>query len=229
MPSSPLPPVHGPRTAAALAAGILLALAGCGESPAAVTPSASPTAAAPVEACTAASIPEAGFVPDPAHSGPLSVGRYSPNGDMQAALVFFHFQNGVRQVFTNLPAATATAAAAASPPGAAGPQTPAHDQLITCDAIEFASADGATGFLGAFRQLRRDAKQQEVTAPPVGDARAAFSDQGQDFAGYPIHGASGAEIAATRGGRFYSVSVFGPSPTLQTATAIMQSMLGPAR
>ncbi|HEY2703813.1 MAG TPA: hypothetical protein VGL20_08995 [Candidatus Dormibacteraeota bacterium] len=212
------------RAAVALAAGLLLALSGCGESPAAGTPTAT-AAAAPVQACTAPSITETGFVPDPAHSGPLSVGGYSPNGDMQAALVFFHFENGVRQVFTNLPAT----AAATSPPGAAGPQTPAHDQLITCDAIEFAAADGAQGFLGAFRQLRRDAKQQEVAAPAVGDTRAAFSDQGQDFAGYPIHGASGAEIAATRGNRFYSVSVFGPSPTLQTATAILQSMLGPAR
>ncbi len=209
-----------------VALGLLLALAGCGESPAAVPPSAS-AAAAPVQACAAPSIPETGFVPDPAHSGPLSVGRYSPNGDMQAALVFFHFQSGARQVFTNLPA-TATAAAT-SPPGAAGPQSPAHDQLITCDALEFAAADGAKGFLGAFGQLRRDARQQEVAAPAVGDSRAAFSDQGQDFVGYPIHGASGAEIAATRGNRFYSVSVFGPSPTLQTATAILQSMLGPAR
>jgi hypothetical protein len=219
------PPAHAPRAATALAAGLLLALAGCGESPAAVTPS--PTAmpaAPPVQACAASSIPESGFVPDPAHSGPLSVGRYGPNGDMQAALVYFHFQNGVRQVFTDLPAASATA-----PPAAAGPQTPAHDQLVTCDAIEFSSSDGAQGFLGAFRQLRHDAGQQEVTPPAIGDRRAAFSDHNQDFAGYPIHGASGAEVAATRGGRFYSVSVFGPSPTLQTATAILQGMLGAAR
>ncbi|MEA2616067.1 MAG: hypothetical protein QOE72_1850 [Chloroflexota bacterium] len=223
------PPVHASRAAAAASAGLLLALAGCGESPATAMPS--PTAsppAAPVRACAASSIPETGFVPDPAHSGPLSVGRYSPNGDMQAALVYFHFQNGVRQVFTDLPAASAAAGPGTAPP-AAGPQTPAHDQLVTCDAIEFSSSDGAQGFLGAFRQLRHDAGQPEVTAPAVGDSRAAFSDHDQDFAGYPIHGASGAEIAATRGGRFYSVSVFGPSPTLQTATAILQGMLGPAR
>jgi hypothetical protein len=192
------------------------------------SPTATPSAA-PVQACAASSIPESGFVPDPAHSGPLSVGRYSPNGDMQAALVYFQFQNGVRQVFTDLPVASATAAPAPPPPAAAGPRTPAHDQLVTCDAIEFTSADRAQGFLGAFRQLRRDAKQQEVTPPAIGDRRAAFSDHDQDFAGYPIHGASGAEIAATRGSRFYSVSVFGPSPTLQTATTILQSMLEPAR
>ena len=222
------PPVGLPLAAAALAAGLLAG--GCGESPAAVTPSpeATPSAAPPL-ACALSSIPETGFVPDPAHAGPLTVGRYSPNGDIQAALVYFHFQSGVRQVFTDLPAGSASTSPPAPAAGPAGPEPPDHDLLVTCDAIEFPSADGAQGFVAAFRQLRLDAKQQEVTAPAVGDRRVAFSDQGQDFAGYPIHGARGAEIAAARGSRFYSVSVFGPAPTLQTATVILQSMLAASR
>jgi hypothetical protein len=224
MPSRPR--LRRPLTAAALAAGLLAG--GCGESPAAVTPTPTATpSAAPLQACALRSIPETGFVPDPAHGGALTVGGYSPNGDIQAALVYFHLQSGVRQVYTDLPATSASSLPAT--PLAAGPQAPAHDLLVTCDALEFLSADGAQGFLGAFRQLRLDAKQQEVTAPVVGDRRFAFNDRNQDFAGYPIHGAAGAEIAATQGGRFYSVSVFGRAPTLQTATAILQSMLAPAR
>ena len=201
----------------------LVLLAGCGGTATVPTPSATaaPTAA-PAHACTAASLPQSGFIPDPAHGGPLTVGKYSPNGDMQAALVYFHFRDGERLVYTNLAAEPATAA----PGGAAGPSTPGHDQLVSCDAIDFPTSEDAEGFLGAFRQLRIDAKQREVAAPAIGDKRNAFADQGQDFTGYPIHGANGAEIAATRGARFYSVSVFGPSPTLQSATTIIQSMLG---
>jgi hypothetical protein len=202
----------------------LVLLAGCGGSSTAPTPTATaaPTAA-PAQACTAASLPQSGFTPDPAHSGPLTVGKYSPNGDIQAALVYFHFQDGQRQVYTDLAPEPATPA-----PGApAGPATPGHDQLVSCDAIDFPTAEDAQGFLGAFRQVRIDAKQQVVTsAPSVGDKRYAFADSGQDFAGYPIKGANGAEMAATHGSRFYSVSVFGPSPTLQSATTIIQSMLG---
>jgi hypothetical protein len=198
-------------------------LAGCGGTSTVPTPTATaaPTAA-PAQACTAASLPQSGFTPDPTHSGPLTTGKYSPNGDMQAALVYFHFRDGERQVFTNLAAEPPTAA----PGGAAGPSTPGHDQLVSCDAIDFPTAEDAQGFLKAFRQLRIDAKQQEVGGPAVGDRHYAFADSGQDFAGYPIKGANGAEIAATHGSRFYSVSVFGPSPTLQSATTIIQSMLG---
>ena len=201
----------------------VLLLAGCGGS-ATAPPSATPAPTlAPVQACAAGDLPQAGFAADTAHSGPLSTARYSPNGDMQAALVYFHFENGDREVFTDL---TATAPPAAA--GAAGPSSP-HDQLVVCDAMEFRDAEGAQGFVGAFRQLRLDNKQTESSPPAVADRQVGFVDHDQSFSGYPIQHASGAEIAASKGARFYSVSVFGPSPTLETAAAIMRAVLGHAR
>jgi hypothetical protein len=200
-----------------------LLVAGCGGTSTAPAPSATATPQAPAKACTAAELPETGFIPDPAHSGPLTSGKYSTNGDIQAALVYFHLQDGERRVFTNFAPEPPTAG-----PGApAGPATPGHDQLVSCDALDFPTAEDARGFLNAFRQLRLDAKQTVVPAPSgVGDKSYAFSDTGQDFAAYPVKGANGAEIAATHGSRFYSVSVFGPNPALHTAVTIIQAMLG---
>ena len=108
----------------------------------------------------------------------------------------------------------------------AGPAA-AHDELVVCDALEFPDPGSARGFVSAFRQLRLDAGQQEAPAPaPVGDRRVAFIDHDQSFVGYAIQRASGAEIGASVGARFYSVSVFGPSPTLQTALTVLRSMMG---
>lgn len=205
--------------AAAATLGVLL-LAACGGSTATTQPTAKPTLP-PVQACAASQLPQAGFVPDPAHSGPLSVAKYSPSGDIQAALVYFHFENGVRQVFTDLPATASPGAAA----GAAGPVSP-HDVLVVCDAIEFRDADGARGFVGSFRQFRLDNKQTESSPPAIADRQVGFIDHDQSFSGYPIQHAEGAEIATAKGTRFYSVSVFGTSPTLQTAAAILRAVLG---
>jgi hypothetical protein len=203
-------------------------LAACGESQAVPTPAPRPTPTErPLQACSLASLPESGFVLDAPRSGTLSVGRYSPNGDIEAALVNFRFETGQRQVFTDLPASTGTATPSAA---VAGPLPPLHDELVICDALDFADAAGASGFIGAFRQLRLDAGQQEAPAPAaVGDRRVAFVDHDQSFAGYPIRGAGGAEMAASSGSRLYSVSVFGAAPTLQTALAILRTMMGEAR
>ena len=198
---------------------LLALLTGCGQSespPAVSTPSPTPR---PLTACAADSLPETGFTADVSHSGVLNIGRYSPNGDIQAALVYFKFETGMRQVYTDLP--TGTPAAGTAPAGPA----PGHDLLIICDAIQFAMADGARGFVQSFRQLRLDQKQQEVTVPRVGDASVAFRDRDQSFAGYAIQGTNGAEVAASRGDRFYSVSVFGPNPDLQSASTVLASMM----
>jgi hypothetical protein len=210
------------RTAPTMLLAALL-LAACGSTTTAPAPSVTPApTAAPVHACTAASLPQSGFTPDPAHSRQLTSGTYSTNGDIQAALVYFHLQGGERNVYTNF-----APEPAAPPPGAAaGPATPGHDQLVTCDALTFPGAEEAQGFLNAFRQLRLDARQKVVDGPAVGDRSYAFADSGQDFAGYPIKGANGAEIAATHGARFYSVSVFGPNPALQSAVTILRTIVG---
>jgi hypothetical protein len=201
------------------------ALVACGETaspaPAVQTPAPTPR---PLQACTPASLPEPGFAVDPQHSGLLSVGRYDVHGDIQAALIFFKFEAGMRQVYTNVPAAPAS-------PGAAplGPVV-GHDQLIFCDVIQFAAPDGALGFVHAFRQLRLDEHQTEITTlPKVGDGSVAFKDADQSFAGYGVQSASGAEVAASKGDLFYAVSVFGPNPDVRTPSTILAAMMAAAR
>jgi hypothetical protein len=209
-----------PLAAAFLSAATLVA---CGETtspPAVHSPSPAPR---PLEACTAGSLPETGFAVDQQHSGLLSVARYDIHGDIQAALIFFKFEAGVRQVYTNVPAAPASPGAAPLGPVAS------HDLLIFCDVIQFAAPDGARGFLHAFRQLRLDEKQKEVTVPKVGDGAVAFRDNDQSFAGYGVQSATGAEVAATTGDLFFSVSVFGPSPDLRTPSTILAAMMAAPR
>jgi hypothetical protein len=177
----------------------------------------------PLQACTPGSLPEPGFVSDPQHSGLLSVGRYDVHGDIQAALVFFKFEAGVRQVYTNVPA---TPASPAAPP--VGPVA-GHDLLVFCDVIQFSAPDGALGFLHAFRQLRLDEHQTEITVPKVGDGAVAFRDADQSFAGYGVQSATGAEVAASSGDLFYAVSVFGPNPDVRTPSAILAAMMAAQR
>jgi hypothetical protein len=219
-----MPPRHRshPRRLAAVCLTVA-ALVACGDTaspPAVHSPSPTPR---PLQACTADSLPEPGFVPDPQHSGLLSVGRYDVHGDIQAALIFFKFEAGVRQVYTNVPATPA-------PPGGAalGPVV-GHDLLVFCDVIQFSAPDGALGFLHAFRQLRLDEHQTEITVPKVGDGTVAFRDTDQSFAGYGVQNAGGAEVAASRGDLFYSVSVFGPNPDVHTPSTILASMMAAAR
>jgi hypothetical protein len=186
-------------------------------------------------------VPEPGFVPDTAHAGTLSLSRYSLNGDVQAAMVVDGFETGERGVFAtvavrSLP--TVSAAQPASPPAAAPPPTatPAPplttappgtgpNLLIVCDIIRFGPSDGGKKFVQAFRQLRLDNRQQEVPAPSLGDRSVAFADHHQAFAGYAIDNADGAEIGVGRGDLFWSVSVFGPHPSLDTAVTILRSMM----
>jgi hypothetical protein len=199
------------------------ALAACGETASpGPAPSPSPTPRA-LQACTADSLPETGFVVDPQHSGLLSVAKYDIHGDIQAALIFFKFETGVRQVFTDVPATPASPAATPLGPVAA------HDLLIFCDVIQFAAPDGAQGFLHAFRQLRLDEHQTEVTVPKVGDGTVAFKDADQSFAGYGVQSATGAEMAATSGDLFFSVSVFGPGPDQRTPSTILAAMMAAPR
>jgi len=211
------------RSAARLAAVALLGawLTACGETSAPVpvsTPSPTPR---PLQACAPTTLPQTGFVLDAPRSGVLSVGRYSPNGDIQAALIHFGFETGMRNVYTDIPASPAGAPAA----GPAG----THDLLIICDAIQFRDRDGAQGFIHAFGQLRLDQSQQQVTAPKVGDQSAAFKDHDQSFSGYAIEGTNGAELASSSGSVFSSVSVFGPNADLGTATGILTAMQGVPR
>jgi hypothetical protein len=213
------------RTSARRFAGVCLAaapLVACGETSVAPPVSTPSPTARPLQACTPSSLPETGFVPDDPHSGVLNVGRYSPNGDIQAALIYFRFETGKRHVYTNLPATPAAGAATAGP-------APAHDLLIICDAIQFAAADGAQGFVHAFRQQRLDQKQQEITVPKVGDGVVAFKDHDQSFIGYAIQGTNAAELATSVGNVFYSVSVFGPNADVRTSSTILASMMGAAR
>jgi hypothetical protein len=128
----------------------------------------------------------------------------------------------MREIYTNIPPA---AAAGAVTPVPAGPAAGA-DRLIICDALEFKDADGASGFVTSFRTLRLDEGQKEVTTEAkLGDASTAFQDHDQSFVGYAIQGAMGAELAASQGARFYSVSVFGPNPGLATARAVLTAMM----
>jgi hypothetical protein len=219
----PRPHSHPWRLAAVCLTAV--ALMACGETappPAAHTPAPTPRS---LQACTPDSLPEPGFTVDPQHSGLLSVGRYDIHGDIQAALIFFKFEAGVRQVYTNIPP---TPAAPAGTP--LGPVV-GHDQLIFCDVIQFAAPDGALGFLHAFRQLRLDEHQTEITTtlPKVGDGSVAFKDSDQSFAGYGLQSAGGAEAAASKGDLFYAVSVFGPNPDVRTPSTILAAMMAAAR
>ena len=245
-PHHPEPAPRGARRAAAtLGAALLGLLAACGELSVQPTPLPSPTPEpAPLHACTPASLAEPGFVADTGHSGTLSLGRYSLNGDVQGAMVTFGFETGERGVFSSVPVRplpTTTPEPASTPP-LAGP-TPTStsvpalttappgtgpDLLIVCDVLRFARPDGGKKFVQAFRQLRLDNQQQEVPAPKLGDRAVAFADHQQAFAAYPIVNASGAEIGVGRGDLFWSVSVFGPHPSLDTALAILRSMMSAA-
>lgn len=225
---------------AATAAGLL---AGCGESSLPSTPPASPTSApAPLHPCTVASLTEPGFTADPAHAGTLSLGRYSLNGDVQGAMLVDGFETGERGVFSTVPVRPlpSESAAPAPSPGALPTPTPAPtpapplttappntgpDLLVVCDVIRFGQKDGGKKFVQAFEQLRLDNKQQEVPAPKLGDRAVAFMDHDQAFAGYAIDNADGAEIGVGRGDLFWSVSVFGPHPALDTAVSILRSMM----
>jgi hypothetical protein len=232
------------RLGAAAVGGLL---AGCGASSVAPTPTAAPTPPPrPLAACSAASLSEPGFVPDTAHSGTLTTGRYSLNGDVQAALLVFGFDTGVRQVFSTVaarPLPTASAPGTEAPPDDEPTPTPTPtpapplttappgtgpDLLVVCDVLRFGQADGGRKFVQAFRQLRLDNHQQEVAAPHLGDRSVAFMDHDQAFAGYTIDNANGAEIAVGRGSMFWSVSVFGPHPALDTALTILRSMMSAA-
>jgi hypothetical protein len=225
-----------------VAAGALVALlAACGETSAVPTPHPTPTPR-PLQACTAASIAEPGFVADAAHAGTLTVGRYSLNGDVQGALLTFGFDTGERGVYTSVPtrplptnpanqtpgAATPTPAATPATPLTTAPAGAGPDLLVLCDVLRFSQRDGGKKFVTAFRQLRLDNGQQQVTAPTLGDRSVAFMDHEQAFGGYTIDNANGAEVGVGRGDTFWSVSVFGPHPTLDTALAILRSMMSGA-
>ncbi len=204
-------------------------------------PSRTP-APAPLHPCTLASLPEPGFVPDAAHAGTLTLGRYNLNGDVQGAMLIDGFETGERGVFSTVAvrALPSKSAAPAPTPGAVPTPTPAPtpapplttappgtgpDLLVVCDVIRFGQSNGGKKFVQAFQQLRIDNQQQEVTAPSLGDRSVAFVDHHQAFAGYAIDNADGAEIGVGRGDLFWSVSVFGPHPTLDTAVTILRSMM----
>lgn len=225
-----------------LAAGAVALLAtACGESSVITTPTPAPTPQRPLQACNTGSLTEPGFVADTTHSGTLDPGRYSLNGDVEGAMMVFGFETGERGVFSTVPVRPlpSTAPGAASSPSAseppptptpAPPLTTAHpgtgpDVLIICDVLRFGQADGGKKFIQAFKQFRLDSHQQQVTAPALGDRSVAFMDTNQAFAGYAVDNANGAEIAVGRGPLFWSVSVFGPHPTLDTAVTILQSMM----
>lgn len=226
-----------------VAVGALVALlAACGETSAVPTPQPTPTPR-PLHACTAASIAEPGFVADTARAGTLTVGRYSLNGDVQGALLTFRFDTGERGIFTSVPtrplptnpadqtpgtAATPTPAPTPAPPLTTAPPGAGPDLLVLCDVLRFSQPDGGKKFVTAFRQLRLDGGQQQATAPSLGDRSVAFMDHDQAFAGYTIDNANGAEIGVGRGDTFWSVSVFGPHPTLDAALVILRAMMSGA-
>jgi hypothetical protein len=226
-----------------VAAGAFVGLlAACGETAPVATPRPTPPPR-PLHACTAASIAEPGFVADTPHAGTLTAGRYSLNGDVQGALLTFGFETGERGVFTSVPTRPLPTNPADQTPGAAPTPTPAPtpaaalttappgagpDLLVLCDVLRFSQPDGGKKFVTAFRQLRLDSGQQQVTAPPLGDRSVAFMDHDQAFGGYTIDNANGAEIGLGRGDTFWSVSVFGPHPSLDTALAILRSMIAGA-
>lgn len=239
------PPPGVRRLVGVLAMATLAGLpAACGESSVEPTPLPSRTPAqAPLHACTLASLTEPGFVADPAHSGTLSLARYSLNGDVQGAMLVDGFETGERGVYSTVAVRPLPSESAAPPPnpGAVPTPTPAPtpapplttappntgpDLLIVCDVIRFGQPTGGKKFVQAFQQLRIDNQQQEVTAPSLGDRTVAFMDHNQAFAGYAIDNANGAEIGVGRGDLFWSVSLFGPHPSLDTAVTILRSMMG---
>jgi hypothetical protein len=229
---------------AAAAALLGLLAAACGETSVTQPPPSPTPAPRPLQACSGTSIPEPGFTADTARSGTLTLNRISLNGDVQAALLIDGYQTGERGVFSSVPtrplpsasppgAATTSApepspTATPAPPLSTAPPGAGPDLLVNCDVVRFSRSDGGKRFVQAFRQYRLDANQQQVTAPTLGDRSVAFMDHDQGFLGYAIDNANGAEIGVGKGDLFWSVAVFGPHPTLDTALAILRSMMSGA-
>jgi hypothetical protein len=209
------------RRAISLAVGITVGsmclLAACGGSPTPAPPQAAAALSVPISlnGCAGKSIPT-GFVLDDSHSGTMSPAQYSASGDIQASLIYDHFQHGLRDVYTDLALPT---------------PDPADDQVIECVAMRFSNPENANRFLQSFEYLRSQAKgiAKKVVLPShlAGDA-VGYRELQQAFTGYHIASTTVMEVAIQDGDDFYDVSVAGPDPELQTAFGYLKALAGSA-
>jgi hypothetical protein len=191
-------------------------LSGCSSSPAtSKSATEKPPSSISLKGCETSQAPT-GFALDAKHSGPMSPAQYSASGDIQASLIFDHFQSGLRNVFTDL--------AEPNP-------NPSGDLVIECVAMQFSNSENANRFLQSFEYLRSQAKAivQKVKLPSrvPGDA-VGYQEQQQAFSGYHIASTTVMEVADQHGDDFYDVSVAGPDPVMPTAFGFLKSIAGAA-
>jgi hypothetical protein len=163
--------------------------------------------------CAARDVPR-GFSIDPTHSGHMTPAQYSASGDIQASLIFDHFQHGLRNVYTDL----------------STPNTnPDGNQVIECVAMDFSTPENANRFLQSFEYLRSQAgsivKKVALPAHLSGDA-VGYREGQQAFSGYHISSTTVMEVADQHGDFFYDVSVAGPDPTVRTAFGFLKGLAG---
>jgi len=198
----------------AVLAGAVVAGTGCGHS--STTAAGATTTAAPAPtlgaACTAADVP-GGFVADRARAGSIQPAQYSAAGDVQAAMLYDHFQAGYRSVFTNLHPA----------PGAD------TDQVVECVELRFASSADAARFLGSYKALRDEAGGlAQAVVPPaasLGTVTVQYAEQGQGFSAYGITSTNVAELATQTGNRVVTVAIAGPTPSTGLAVTLLHDLV----
>jgi hypothetical protein len=163
--------------------------------------------------CSARDVPN-GFSLDASHSGHMTPAQYSASGDIQASLIFDHFQHGLRDVYTDL----------------ATPNTgPNGDQVIECVAMAFSTPQNANRFLQSFEYLRSQAASivKKVALPGrlAGDS-VGYREAQQAFSGYHIASTTVMEVADQHGDLFYDVSIAGPDPTVHSVFGLLKGLAG---
>jgi hypothetical protein len=161
--------------------------------------------------CSTGDIPN-GFSLDAAHSGTMSPAQYSASGDIQASLIFDHFHDGLRNVYTDLTAPSS-----------------GRNLVIECVAMDFSTSENANRFLQSFEYLRSQAgsivKKVELPGHLSGDS-VGYRELQQAFSGYHITSTTVMEVADQHGDYFYDVSVAGPDPTVRSAFGLLKGLAG---
>jgi hypothetical protein len=205
------------RSLLALLVGAAGLLGACSTTPTASTDQVitASNASVALNGCSATNVPP-GFVLDQKHSGSITPGQYSASGDIQASLVYDQYQQGLRNVFTQL-----------SP----SPSSTNHDLVIECVGMRFGSSSGANRFLQSFEYLRSQARgiAKKVTLPGrlSGDS-VGYQESQQAFSGYNITSTDVVETADQQGNYFYDVSVAGPAPAVTTAFDLLAHLASQA-